>query len=185
MQHLPGLTALRVLHVVHLRNDDTCMWVMRETKRFLIDIVSHYPDLKLKLVSIDEDDRVDKLVRFPEPKKKNDAALEKEGAGAGGAGDGGKTAAAAATKGKQKALTSIPTLISTVSVNALLDSTSAAELDVPALIASELVGLEEESSDEEGEGSSGQKIAVFEGIAFCEVADEAVIFRKEVVTGRL
>ncbi|EAQ88272.1 hypothetical protein CHGG_04891 [Chaetomium globosum CBS 148.51] len=173
MQHLPGLTTLRVLHVIHLRNDDTCMWVMRETKRFLIDIVSHYPDLKLKLVSIDEDDRVDKLVRFPEPKK---TALEKEVGG----GDG-----TTATKGKQKALTSIPTLISTLSVNALLDSTSGVELDVPALIASELGGMEEESSDEEDDESSGQKIAVFEGIAFCEVADEAVIFKKEVVTGRL
>ncbi|KAH6856822.1 hypothetical protein B0I37DRAFT_83589 [Chaetomium sp. MPI-CAGE-AT-0009] len=175
MQHLPGLTTLRVLHVIHLRNDDTCMWVMRETKRFLIDMVSHYPDLKLKLVSIDEDDRVDKLVRFPEPKK--NAPTEQEN------GDGKKDGKKG--KGKQKALTSIPTLISSGSVNALLDSTSGVELDVPALIASELVGLEDESSDEEGDETGGQKIAVFEGIAFCDVADEAVIFRKEVVTGRL
>ena len=56
MQHVAGLAALRALHVVHLRNDDTCVWVMRETKRFLIDNVSHYPDLPLEWIAIDEDD---------------------------------------------------------------------------------------------------------------------------------
>ncbi|KAK3324183.1 F-box domain-containing protein [Cercophora scortea] len=63
MQHLAGLTSLRALHIVRLRNDDTCVWVMRETKRFLVDNVSHHPEMKLEWISIDEEDRVDRLIR--------------------------------------------------------------------------------------------------------------------------
>lgn len=63
MQHLSGLISLRALHIVQLRNDDTCVWVMRETKRFLIDNLTHHPHLKLEWISIDDDDRVERLIR--------------------------------------------------------------------------------------------------------------------------
>lgn len=47
---------------------------MRETKRFLIDNLSHHPHLKLEWISIDDDDRVERLLRpsdFPKKDKKS------------------------------------------------------------------------------------------------------------------
>ena len=74
MQQLSGLVELRALHIIHLRNDDTCMWVLRETKKFLVDNLSHHPEMKLEWLSLDDDDRVERLIRpsdLPrkEPKK--------------------------------------------------------------------------------------------------------------------
>ncbi|KAK4454389.1 putative f-box domain-protein [Podospora aff. communis PSN243] len=86
MQHLSGLINLRALHIIQLRNDDTCVWVMRETKRFLIDNLSHHPHLKLEWISIDDEDRVERLIRPSERAKLNKMASKK-------------------AKGKQKALT--------------------------------------------------------------------------------
>jgi len=74
MQQLSGLINLRALHLIQLRNDDTCVWVMRETKRFLIDNLSHHPHLKLEWISIDDDDRVDRLIRPGDLPKKNKSA---------------------------------------------------------------------------------------------------------------
>ncbi|TDZ31792.1 hypothetical protein C8035_v000953 [Colletotrichum spinosum] len=64
MQHISGLVSLRALNVTHFRNDDTCVWVMRETRRFIVDNLCHYPDLKLEWISID-DDRVERIIRPP------------------------------------------------------------------------------------------------------------------------
>ena len=85
MQHLSGLVNLRALHIIQLRNDDTCVWVMRETKRFLIDNLSHHPHLKLEWISIDDEDRVERLIR-PSDLPKNEKSVSKK------------------AKGKQKAL---------------------------------------------------------------------------------
>jgi len=85
MQHLSGLINLRALHIIQLRNDDTCVWVMRETKRFLIDNLSHHPHLKLEWISIDDEDRVERLIR-PSDLPKNEKSVSKK------------------AKGKQKAL---------------------------------------------------------------------------------
>lgn len=79
LQHISGLTNLRALHIINLRNDDTCVWVMRETKRFIIDNLSHYPELKLEWLAIDDDERVERIVRWKEPPKeeKNNSAKSK------------------------------------------------------------------------------------------------------------
>lgn len=69
-QHIFGLKNLRALHVIQLRNDDTCMWVMRETRRFLIDNLSHYPEMKLEWLSIDDEYRVERIVRPDDPESK-------------------------------------------------------------------------------------------------------------------
>ncbi len=76
MQQIGGLVSLRALHIIQLRNDDTCVWVMRETKRFLVDNLSHHPHLRLEWVSIDEDNLVERVVNPAElvnkpPKKKS------------------------------------------------------------------------------------------------------------------
>lgn len=60
---------LRALHIVNLRNDDTCVWVMRETKRFIIDNLSHFPELKLEWLAIDEDEHAERLIRWKAPPK--------------------------------------------------------------------------------------------------------------------
>lgn len=60
---------LRALHIINLRNDDTCVWVMRETKKFIIDNLVHFPDLKLEWLAIDEDEHAERLVRWKSPPK--------------------------------------------------------------------------------------------------------------------
>ncbi|KAK0641543.1 hypothetical protein B0T16DRAFT_335473 [Cercophora newfieldiana] len=78
--NLSGLINLRALHIIQLRNDDTCVWVMRETKRFLIDNMSHHPHLKLEWISIDDEDRVERLIR-PSDRAKRDKAASKKAKG--------------------------------------------------------------------------------------------------------
>ncbi|KAK3368925.1 hypothetical protein B0T24DRAFT_680993 [Lasiosphaeria ovina] len=79
MQRLAGLVNLRALHIVQLRNDDTCVWVMRETKRFLIDNLSHHPEMKLEWISIDDEDRVERLVRPSSTSKKDRDSKKSKG----------------------------------------------------------------------------------------------------------
>ncbi|KAK4145798.1 uncharacterized protein C8A04DRAFT_10286 [Dichotomopilus funicola] len=184
MQHVSGLTALRALHVVRLRNDDTCVWVMRETKRFLVDAVSHYSHLKLRWLSIDEPDSVDKLVwstRWTDENEQGDtkgndatgSTSSSTGVGKGkgkskgstGTGKSGKKA-----KGKGKAGgTSDP-----------LDGSG--DLDIAAILAA--AGLDEGSSKDEDDEFWGQKIEIVDGLRYCE-AEGVKIFEKEIVSGRL
>ncbi len=63
MQYLSSLANLRALQVVHLRNEDVCVWVMHETKRFLLDHISHHPEMKIEYLSVNEDDRVERIIR--------------------------------------------------------------------------------------------------------------------------
>ncbi|KAM0280908.1 hypothetical protein ACHAQH_003797 [Verticillium albo-atrum] len=77
LQHLPGLPTLRALNVVHFRSDDTCPWVMRETRRFLIDNISHHPNLVLEWISID-DDRVERIIRGPFPSDRPEGDKKKK-----------------------------------------------------------------------------------------------------------
>lgn len=65
MQFLPGLVNLRAIHIIHFRNNDTCIWVMREILRFIVDNLSHLPQLKVEWIAMAED-RVDRVVRNTE-----------------------------------------------------------------------------------------------------------------------
>jgi len=51
---------------------------MRETKRFLVDNLSHHPELKLEWVCIDEDSTTDHIVRASEIPKKSKKSKGKE-----------------------------------------------------------------------------------------------------------
>lgn len=62
MQYFAGLPQLRALHILHFKNNDTCIWVMREILRFIVDNLSHHPSSKLEWIAM-EDDRVDQVVR--------------------------------------------------------------------------------------------------------------------------
>ena len=59
---MAGLVNLKALHIIKFRNSDTCVWVMRETLRFMVDAIAHNPDLKLEWVAL-EYDRVERIVR--------------------------------------------------------------------------------------------------------------------------
>ncbi|KAM0592216.1 hypothetical protein ACHAP6_001959 [Verticillium nonalfalfae] len=62
-------------------SEDTCPWVMRETRRFLIDNLSHHPELALEWISID-DDRVERVIRGPFPSDRpNSDKKKKKGKG--------------------------------------------------------------------------------------------------------
>lgn len=62
MQYFSGLVSLRAINILHFKNNDTCIWVMREILRFIVDNLSHHPELKLEWIAM-EDDRVDRVVR--------------------------------------------------------------------------------------------------------------------------
>ncbi|KAF7535656.1 hypothetical protein G7054_g5150 [Neopestalotiopsis clavispora] len=65
LQYLAGLVNLRALHVLSFRVDDTCLSVMRETRRFIVDTVSHYPEMRLEWIAMGDDNRL--IALFEEP----------------------------------------------------------------------------------------------------------------------
>ncbi|PNY23230.1 Uncharacterized protein TCAP_06824 [Tolypocladium capitatum] len=74
MQYFSGLRNLRAINILHFKNNDTCIWVMREILRFIVDNLSHHPELKLEWIAM-EDDRVDRVVR---PSEMSDEVPENE-----------------------------------------------------------------------------------------------------------
>ena len=74
------LVNLRALHIISLRNNDTCVWVIHETKEFLLDNLSHHPEMKLEWISVDEYDKVDRILKpvdLPAQTKKKKAKKDK------------------------------------------------------------------------------------------------------------
>ncbi|KAK6202153.1 hypothetical protein LQW54_009022 [Pestalotiopsis sp. IQ-011] len=83
LQHLSGLVNLRALHVLFFRVDDTCLSVMRETRRFIVDTVSHYPEMQLEWIAMGDDHRADRIIRrertdSPRKLKKKTKGKQKE-----------------------------------------------------------------------------------------------------------
>ncbi|RGP75250.1 hypothetical protein FSPOR_872 [Fusarium sporotrichioides] len=62
MQYFSGLINLRAINILRFRNNDTCIWVMREILNFIVDNLSHHPELKLEWIAM-EDDRLDRVIR--------------------------------------------------------------------------------------------------------------------------
>ncbi|KAG5926880.1 hypothetical protein E4U42_002847 [Claviceps africana] len=62
MQYFSGLVNLRAINILHFKSNDTCVWVVRELFRFIVDNLSHNPQLKLEWIAT-EDDRVDRVIR--------------------------------------------------------------------------------------------------------------------------
>lgn len=160
MQHLGGLVNLRALNVISFRNDDTCVWVMRETRKFLVDNLSHHPHLKLEWISID-DDRVERIIR-PPPQTPAAKAEEKRN-----------------KKGKSK-----PTGSAFGAFGGPGTSTgSGAPSGFPPL---PMPGWEtdSDSDDEDTDIVANTKLETVEGVHFYDVWDVR-IFKKEVMAGRL
>lgn len=208
MQHVSGLVALRALHVARLRNDDTCVWVMRETKRFLVDAISHYSHLKLQWLSIDEPDSVDKLVWSTRWTDENE---QSDGKGYDTAGSTSSNTGAGKGKGKSKGSTGTGKSGKKGKGKGKVGGTSdpldgSGDVDIAAILAA--AGLDEGSSsgnssageEEDVEGTDendmeseeededdefwGQKIEIVDGLRYCE-AEGVKIFEKEIVSGRL
>jgi hypothetical protein len=139
MQHLPGLVNLRALNIIHFRNDDTCVWVMRETRKFIVDNLSHYPNLKLEWISVD-DDKVDHILRASDMPKKADGDNKKK-----------------KDKGKAKATTTAAVALS-----------SAGPSDL-ALLPPEALESDTESEDEVDNASSKLKLGTMDGVHFYDV----------------
>ncbi|KAM3449059.1 hypothetical protein MY3296_007257 [Beauveria thailandica] len=62
MQCFNEMVNLRAINILHFKSNDTCLWVVRETLRFIVDNLSHHPDMKLEWIAM-EDDRVDRVMR--------------------------------------------------------------------------------------------------------------------------
>jgi hypothetical protein len=62
MQYFAGLIKLKAINILRFRNNDTCIWVMRETLNFIVDNLSHHPELQLEWIAM-EDDRLDRVIR--------------------------------------------------------------------------------------------------------------------------
>ncbi|ENH73869.1 hypothetical protein FOC1_g10011189 [Fusarium oxysporum f. sp. cubense race 1] len=80
MQYFAGLVNLRAINILRFRNNDTCIWVMREILNFIVDNLSHHPELKLEWIAM-EDDRLDRVIRptdaIEEGEKRRDKGKEK------------------------------------------------------------------------------------------------------------
>ena len=63
IQRIPGLTNLRALQLISFRTEDTCLSVMRETRRFIVDALSFHPELKLEWLALGDDERAVRIVR--------------------------------------------------------------------------------------------------------------------------
>jgi len=157
MQRISGFGNLRALHIIQLRNDDTCVWVMRETKRFLMDSISHYPELKLEWLSIDDDTCVERVIwTCPGPKPPK--------------------AKSAKGKGKEKATiepTVEPTAVPTV------DPTSETE-PFPLLS----MDAWETAADSDDDLVEDEKVTLGNASHFSDVWG-VKIFKKEIMSGRL
>ncbi len=68
------------LHIIQLRNDDTCVWVMRRRRSSSSIIFRTTPEMKLEWISLDDDDRVERIIRLSDlPKKEKRPTKESKG----------------------------------------------------------------------------------------------------------
>lgn len=158
LQSMPSMESLRALHTFQFRVDDTCVWVMREFRKFTVDIVSHNPDMKLEYLALDTS--VDRLARRKSaPPKK----VVKNSKGKG--------------KGKELDLVSAKALAELALGNSGSNSSWGDSTN-------SYFDLADSSDDEDGLGKTGLKVETVEGVRFCDVTGVR-IFEKEIITGRL
>ncbi|KAF4633395.1 hypothetical protein G7Y89_g4716 [Cudoniella acicularis] len=164
LQFMPGMTSLRALHTIAFRTDDTCLWVMREFRKFTVDNVSHNPEMKLEYLALDQ--YVDRLVRRSKAYASAKKAADKKGKGKGPdnakalaemvLGPGGTWPDGGVISGSGSSITAGP----------LVDWQA--------------------SSDEEDSGvivgKMGLKVEAVEGIRFCDIVGVR-IFERDVMGG--
>ncbi|KAI1659969.1 hypothetical protein F4813DRAFT_352592 [Daldinia decipiens] len=78
IQRIAGLTNLRALQLISFRTEDTCLSVMRETRRFIVDALSFHPELKLEWLALGDDERAVRIVRKSGVPRKSKASSNKD-----------------------------------------------------------------------------------------------------------
>ncbi|KAI1805900.1 hypothetical protein F4811DRAFT_512998 [Daldinia bambusicola] len=78
IQRIAGLTNLRALQLISFRTEDTCLSVMRETRRFIVDALSFHPELKLEWLALGDDERAVRIVRKSGVPRKSKADSKKD-----------------------------------------------------------------------------------------------------------
>lgn len=161
MQFLPGLTSLRALHTIQLRNEDTCHTVHMQFRKFLVDIVANNADVKLEYIAL-----VDNIERIVRRKQSPKSAKGSDKKGKGKAG----------MDNTSKALAEL--IIGLGSSSTWSDGASNGT-------ATPVMMEWQDSSDDEDAGSlAGLKVETIEGIRFCEVTGVR-LFEKDILAGRL
>jgi len=166
-QFFNGLTSLRALHTIQLRNDDQCHAVHIHSRKFIVDMVANNPDLKLEYIALV--DNVERLVRRkPTPKSK---LADKKGKGK----------ASSKMDNTSKALAEL--IIGLGSSSSWGDGSGASNGT-----ATPMLEWQDSSDDEEmsinGLSNPGLKIETIEGIRFSDVGGVR-IFEKDIWAGRL
>lgn len=177
LRRLPGFVSLEALHIIQLRNDDTCVWVMQETKRFLLDTLTHYPHLKLEWLAIDNSVTVDHIKRVVVKKKKKQRKQKEK-------------KKSATYKGKEKATNGSHQVGPPIPGLAALNAYTSASFNgtngsVNDSLASK--AIDEDSSGESDSSASGQYKRVKLVTESCHIPDvwSVHIFDKVVMGGRL
>ncbi|KAK0129413.1 hypothetical protein ONS95_001335 [Cadophora gregata] len=148
MQYMSGLTSLRVLHIISFHNpEDNCNWVMRECRKFAVDIVCHNPSMKLEYLALDQS--VDRLVRRKPMLKPK---VDKKG------------------KGKEANWTSAKALAELVMGSVAVATSGGwnedSKYDFP-----------DSSDDEDGIVKTGLRVETIDGIRFSDVLDVRIFER--------
>ncbi|RDL35853.1 uncharacterized protein BP5553_06465 [Venustampulla echinocandica] len=172
LQFMPGLTSLRALHTNQFRTEDTCVWVMREFRKFTVDNVAHNPDMKLEYLALDT--VVDRLVRRSKANASQKATVDK--------------------KGKGKAASNSKVLAEMIlgpggtwPDGGVLNNSGTAGIG-PSALAGPLLDMQL-SSDEDDDsapvvGKLGLKIETVDNVRFHDIVGVR-IFEKDVIGGRL
>ncbi|CAK7206852.1 hypothetical protein SEUCBS139899_009658 [Sporothrix eucalyptigena] len=53
IQALLNYKSLEALHIVHLRSEDTCVWVIRAIKEFIVNALHDRPEMKLRYLAVE------------------------------------------------------------------------------------------------------------------------------------
>lgn len=170
---MPGMTSLRALHTNHFRTEDTCVWVMREFRKFTVDNVAHNPDMKLEYLALDL--IVDRLVRRTKPKVSQKETTDKKGKGK-------------ATSGTKALADMITGPGGAWPDSGIINNSGTAGVG-PGALAGSLLDMQLSSDEEEGEdapvvGKQGLKIETVDNILFYDIVGVR-IFQKDVIGGRL
>ncbi|KAI2606694.1 hypothetical protein GGR54DRAFT_412669 [Hypoxylon sp. NC1633] len=77
IQNIHLVPNLRALQIITFRSEDTCLSVMRETRRFIVDALSHCVGPKLEWLAMGEEERAVRIVERPEVPKLGSSAKGK------------------------------------------------------------------------------------------------------------
>jgi len=174
MQNFSGLKSLYALHILHFRSDDTCIWVFRELRRFIVDNVAQHPDLPLEYLALK--DSVSQLARnvkdfstIPATDKKTSSKQK-----VGGTGE------AVVATGTGAASTGGAGTVSGEGSNADNNNNNG----TGDVVAGGSEDAEEADDEDEGFLANGLKIETIDGYFFSDLP-EVKIFSREIRLGKL